>query len=321
MRHWIARPILALGLVAGMFAIASPMAAYAGQSGASGVTTKSQTSLAKDKVALRDLYFSVLAGRTSVTVYQKALRSFAAKYGAANTPSLAMSSLPSTPLCPIVPGGALIASTPSSPNCLGSRAQNTVSLTQAGEQYCSWNGSYCYCGPATAYSMLQGLGYPTSHDGEALSQNTLATTKYLETNYWGNTPWSGLSGDHPMPESLNYWRTSSYSGYYQADGLGTGRPAPDTSTFEFDVIYDVDNRWSVAANITEVVGGYHLAGHPNQNIGHWLPIYGYYSYGANFYYADPANSVPASWGWSAPAYSSDSAANFSGLVQARGVVW
>lgn len=39
------------------------------------------------------------------------------------------------------------------------------------------------------------------------------------------------------------------------------------------------------------------------------------------YYADPAHAVPASWGWTAPQYGTDSAVNFTGLVQARGIVW
>src|ERR1700737_1383199 len=40
-----------------------------------------------------------------------------------------------------------------------------------------------------------------------------------------------------------------------------------------------------------------------------------------FYYAAPAPAVPASWGWTAPQYGTDSAVNFTGLVQARGIVW
>ena len=116
------------------------------------------------------------------------------------------------------------------------------------EQYCSWTNpvSYCYCGPATAYSILQEMGFPTSHDGEALSQNKLAANKYLETDANGGTPWTGAGGDHPMPESLNYWRTGSYSGYYEADGLGMPTPAPDTSTFENDVRFDIDYGYPLA---------------------------------------------------------------------------
>ena len=170
--------------------------------------------MAKDKANLRDLYLAMLAGNVTQAAYQKAFTSFSGKYGVSPVRV-------STPNCPIIGGGGLA---PALQSCLGNRPSGSLPLTQANEQYCSWTNpvSYCYCGPATAYSILQEMGFPTSHDGEALSQNKLAITKYLETNYWGNTPWSGLSSDHPMPESLNYWRTGSYSGYYEADGLGEG---------------------------------------------------------------------------------------------------
>jgi hypothetical protein len=324
-RQLFARPILALGVVAGMFVFASPVAADASQ-GTTGLSASRPSraalaALAKDKAAIRDLYFALLAGRTTATVYQAALRSFAVRYGEASTPALATASGRSA-LCPTMGNVAV----PSSPYCVGNRSWNTVNLTNAGELKCTWTNpvSYCYCGPATAYAMLQQLGYPTSHSGEALSQDNLAITKYLETRYWGGqTPWSGIQGDHPMPETLNYWRTGSYSGYYEADGLGMPTKAPDTSTFENDVRYDIDTGWSVAANITEVYNGYHLAGHPNTRttIGHWLPIYGYSNFGATFNYADPASSIPSSWGWNVKPTNTDSAANFSGLVQARGIVW
>jgi hypothetical protein len=317
MRRLVARPILGLGLALGMFVYAGPLAASAGLNGGRAVSNQTSSAMARDKANLRDLYIAMLAGKATAAAYQKALTSFNSRYGVSPVRV-------SIPNCPIMGGGALA---PAMPTCTGNRAQNSLPLTQANEQFCSFTNpqTYCYCGPATAYSILQELHYPTSHDGEALSQNELAITKYLETNYWWNTPWSGLSGDHPMPETLNYWRTGSYSGYYEADGLGMSIPAPDTSTFENDVRYDVDNGWPLAPNTTEVYLGYHLAGHPTsqaQNpIGHWLPIYGYSNYGATFYYADPAHAVPANWGWSAPAYATDSAANFSGLVQARGLVW
>ena len=318
MKQWIARPILALGLIVGMFAVVGPLGADAASQTAS--VKHSQVTQTRAKSALRDLYINMLAGRASAAAYQKALTSFSTTYGV-------IPARVSTPSCPSVGSGLMMTTTPGLPACLGNRQWNKVALTQADELYCPANGKYCYCGPATGYSILQQLGHAHSTSGELLGQKLLASTKYLETDYWGNTPWSGRGGDHPMVESITMWLTGSYyNGYYEQDGLGMPIGAPDTSTFESDVRFDTDYGYSLTANTTEVWGGYHLAGHnttdPKQHpIGHWLPIYGYYSYGAGFYYADPAHSVPANWGWTAPQYGADSAANFTGLVQARGIVW
>jgi hypothetical protein len=339
MRRSIVRPVLSLGLALGLLSSLGPVVANAGQGGAPGVpigpqgarypdgTAKINAAVspaaaaqAKDKAALRDLYIAQLTGKASSAAYHNGQQRFTSRWGIAlqPTPTLTTSTVRTrtiSPLCPLAAGGPML---PNTMDCTGNRAYNSVTLTQVAEQYCSFNHTYCYCGPATGVSMLRGLGYNTSHDGETLSQNELAINKYLETNYWGGTPWSGLSGDHPMPETLNYWRTGSYSGYYEADGLGMSIPAPDLSTYENDVRYDIDNGWSLAPDIHEKVNQYHLPGHPSgTEIWHWLPVYGYTSYGSYTSYADPATSV-----WSGvSATNSVSAANMDGILQDRGLVW
>jgi hypothetical protein len=333
MKRWVTLPIVSFGMALGVAAAIGPVTASAGTGGAPGVvigpqgarypdgtakvsSPESPAAIAQagDKAALRDLYFAMVSGKAKASVYQTAQLQFIARWGIALQPGASRSLTPSMPGCPILPTLVM-----GIPTCSTNPQSGSVSLAQVPEQYCSWLGLYCYCGPATAYSMLNGLGYPRSHDGEALSQNELAINKYLETNYWGGTPWSGLSGDHPMPETLNYWRTGSYSGYYEADGLGQPNPAPSLSTFEFDLKFDVDNRWSLAANTHEKAGGTHLAGHPaSAEIWHWLPLYGFQSYGSTTMYADPATSV---WPPGVPAYSTTASSTMDSLIQDRGLVW
>lgn len=317
MRRNTTLPVLSLCVALMAWALASAATVYAGEGWAPSVAIGPQgdrypdgTAVAsvtnspaleariKEKTALRDLYLAMLQGSVSSGTYQTAQQRFYSKY---NIPSR---STPMTAMC-------------LHPPCLQS---NYVSLTQNTEQYCPWLNppKYCYCGPSTGVSMLNQLGYPTSHDRESLSQNNLAINKYMETNYWGNTPWTGLGNDHPVPESLNYWMTGSYSGFYIPDGLPNARP--DLTHFKQDVVADIDAGYSLAPDIHEkAYDGNHLPGHPDaEEIWHWFPIYGYSSYANTIAYADPATIPP--WPGVQP-YASVTASQIDTLLQDRGLVW
>ncbi|HEX6292742.1 MAG TPA: C39 family peptidase [Herpetosiphonaceae bacterium] len=191
-------------------------------------------------------------------------------------------------------------------------SSRTLSLTQVAQI-----NSY-YCGPASAYSILGALGKWTSYDGESLSQSMLATRKYLETDYWGNTPWS-VGSSRPYPETLNYWRTGSYYGYYVAVGTTV-----NAATFKDNMTYDIDRNWPVGGNAWEVAGSQnpHLVGHPtNTDIFHWIAIYGYANWGDTTYYADPASGA-SSLGWtSVPRYAGISTNTLAVILDGRGYVW
>ena len=178
-----------------------------------------------------------------------------------------------------------------------------------------------YCGPASAYSVLGALGNWTSYNNESLDQYTLANTVYLETDAHGETPWSTCPGCRPMPESINFWRGGSYSGYYEAVGLPD---SVDATTYMNNLQYDIYYGYPVVGNAWERVDQAHLAGHPpSLDIKHWVPVYGYSNYGATTAYADPVNGT-SFWTWSpnVPRYSYiDSATLANAMLNGRGYVW
>jgi len=181
------------------------------------------------------------------------------------------------------------------------------------------NGSYC--GPSTAYMILNALGNTTSVDGEGLDQSCLAgncgsgapnSTKYLETNYWGGTPWWVSAADQPMPQTLNYWRTGSYSGYYIPVG------SPSVGTEKDDMVTDIVSGYPLALNENESAGGNHLPGHPAIDIGHWLDNNGFHNSGWTVHYADPASGLA---GWSPAQFEDVDLTYMNQFVQQHGIVW
>lgn len=225
----------------------------------------------------------------------------------------------------------------SSPNAMLS---NYISaLQQAGEV------TTYYCGPSAAWSVLTGLNYTSSFYGEAMfptstAQHTLAATctvgvngctdsrgKYDQTDYWqafsgAGTPWIGEAGNYPMVRALNRWRVGGPTGFYVPK-----TPTNDTAgiaTFKNDLTTDIDGAWPLAANIYEYVGGVHLPGHPNAEIGHWIALRGYNNYGDNTRYADPAYNSAVSWGLGPGMAAFNSVLTASvmvPLVSQRGYVW
>ena len=173
--------------------------------------------------------------------------------------------------------------------------------------YCG-AGVSCYCGPSAVQSILHFLNYlDVSNDKQDhLSQSCLAgtcgsgkpySTKYLETNKWGNTPWYVTASDRPVPMSINYWMTSSYSGYYLS--------YKPTSLLDYEgaLEYDINGNYPFAGDVEEIAGSthVHLPGHPSQlEIQHWIAIFGYDTSGAGTDYADPV--AGSALGWNAQAY-------------------
>lgn len=197
---------------------------------------------------------------------------------------------------------------------LSSPSAQTLPVAQFPETnpsgYCQ-PGYSCYCGPASAVSVLRYL-QPVSHDGETLTdangnssggQFGLAgnygsgapwSYKYLETNVrGGETPWYSGGNDWPMSQSFNYWISGSYSGfpYY------TNYRPTSASNYESDLVADI---WSggspgypLAGDVEEIAGGLHLPGHPqNIEIQHWIAMFGYGSNGVTTDYVDPVAGSP-----------------------------
>lgn len=165
-------------------------------------------------------------------------------------------------------------------------------------QFAQSNG--WYCGPGATMTALYYLKQ-TSYEGESLTQACLAgecgpgapnSQKYLETNYWGQggTPWYVSPTDRPVPGTLNYWRTGSYSGDYIAQFPSSLQAYKDA------LMSDIDWGFPVMPDVHEPSNGTHLWGHPpNVEIFHWITAFGYAGLGATTAYVDPAANSPLNW--------------------------
>lgn len=197
-------------------------------------------------------------------------------------------------------------------------------------QYPQINGYYC--GPGTAYMMLNFLGNTTSYYGLGLSQSALGSTcsgsgcrdsrgNYLQTDYWGETPWSTTGTERPLKDGLNYWRQGSVSGFYLPVGTSV-----NAATLKNNLVQDIDANFPIAGNSWEVAfaaSQHHLAGHPsNLTIYHWIVFRGYGESGNVVHYTDPAHNAPSvSWYASVPAYSSHGTNDMAVILDGRGYVW
>lgn len=209
--------------------------------------------------------------------------------------------------------------------------QNPVNATIP-TNYQAQTNNY-YCGPATAWMMLDSLGlYTSAYDHAALGApgspalSTLANTTYLETDKWQETPWMVSSTDWPMGQSLSAWWSGSYnSGYYNQ------LASPSVETERVDTKYDVAAGYPLALNTTEYNGsGYHLPGHPTSGywyswgpIGHWIDNNGYQNNGYIVEYQDPATyfDPPRYTGWNVQSDNFVNLTDINTLVQNHGIVW
>lgn len=164
-----------------------------------------------------------------------------------------------------------------------------------------------YCGPATAAMIIKARAHASYTQGSLA--NSLRTTTAGTAWYDGG----GRTG-YPMADTINDKINENhyipYGTYVQAQ------------TFKSDVVYDIDRDYGVAGNAWQVEGGFHLNGHPNQTIFHWFAIDGYYNYGNDIWYVDPASGASSiSWSGNVPAYSSLSYTILATIVDGRGIIW
>lgn len=185
-----------------------------------------------------------------------------------------------------------------------SRAANSTSnyITDLYQQ--PQQNSY-YCGPATASSIIRAKMNSTGY-----SQSTVAGRLHCTTD---GTPW--YDGTYPMMSTLNYYCNT---GWYEV--YGTSVSAADV---KYNVVYDIDRDYGIAANAWQVPGGPHLTGHPsNQTIFHWVAVDGYEGNGNSIHYADSvAGASSISWSASVPQYSSINYTTFATIMDGRGFIW
>lgn len=321
---------ITLSLVVAMSLSFSQNAAQAGQGGPvepgprdpdgtpKTISRLSQENLARlaEKRAMSDLFANLRAGRVDQASYDAALARFERRFGV-------------SPLKDAPSGGPKSAAPESTGRAGLARplayptAKYLSALTQVPQ------ATDFYCGPAAAYEALAAMGYWRSYHGESLSQRELARHhpgtlrgKYLETDFWGGTPWSTCETCRPMPESLNMWREGNYYGYYLAVGLPD--PTIDPTKYANDLVFDIYYGYPVLLDAWERSGGAHLVGHPvTVEITHWVAAYGYSNSGWTTHYADSvAGTNFWSWAGNVPRYSLyNSTTLVNGMLNGRGYVW
>jgi len=261
------------------------------------LTAQEQAILAK-KTALVQEYLQVRAGKFSYTTFQSDMLAFFQTYGGSKQPQSRVN-----PACPTI-------STQAPAVTCGTNAVYAPQFSQI---------NYSYCGPATAYEILYGLGWTSGPNGESLSQSVLAKNSYLKTDANGGTNWS----PYVMGPTLNSWTRSGWYIAVNGSGVGSGFTS---ATFISDLTFDIDDGWPLAGNIVEYAGSNnpHLVGHPSSlTIYHWIAIKGYTSYGNNTTYDDSVSGDSWIWSWAAnvPAVSTIASTTMTTLLNGRGFVW
>ena len=133
-----------------------------------------------------------------------------------------------------------------------------------------------WCGPAMVSMILNARG-------AGIGQ--LAAAEELGTTLEAGTPWRSW-GRNPVQSVLN---DKLNTGWYEVKSIDNW-PTPDqTNLLKYDVIYDVDRGWHLAANAWESNATYRLNNHPrDREILHWVALYGYLNDGNTTMYVDSA---------------------------------
>lgn len=182
-----------------------------------------------------------------------------------------------------------------------------------------------YCGPAAAKSILDCIGINKS-------QTTLASSTYLKTEQYGNTPWYLSNGNHysqfPMYNTLMdcQWEVGDSAYGYVMSPLGNAGSNPLTvdqcKSYVMGTTSAFDRGYGVAAcGQSKNASGYKLPGYPSSTIGHWLVSDGYADNGNLIWIVDPAKSSVISWSGNISAYYQISATLFRNFISPRGMIW
>lgn len=176
--------------------------------------------------------------------------------------------------------------------------------------YSSQIKSY-FCGPASAWMIIQQNGVASSRDGDnrALTQTNLARFEYLQTEYRGATTWASQA----MQYGIQTWMNGAGWGYVQVQ-------SPTAAVVQGALLRVIGTHGHViAADTVEYAGGAHYNGHPaNQTIGHWIVGYGYAGSGATSYWADPSIYYFTS---AKSTFSASTSSFTSTYLQANGVLY
>jgi len=170
-----------------------------------------------------------------------------------------------------------------------------------------------WCGPA---SVNEALGQMGKWFTQAQLAQELGTTT-------AGTAWSGgpTRTGFPVPDVMNAHQSRNY---YIPNPVSYSPSSAEVSNFRANLVYNISTIGApLIGDAYEVVGGDHLAGHPDANIFHWFDIRGYTSSGANTMYEDSVHGAEnvISWAGNVPAYTTMSTSRIVTIVGGRGYVW
>lgn len=253
--------------------------------------TPREQAILQRKFALAQEYALVRAGKFSFATYKQDYLAFVHQYGGTNAQEPTFVATPAT--------------------CCSSNHVPWVQSPQHKDYY---------CGPATAYEILVSYGKYIHPNGDTLSQETLAGSRYLNTDdpRYLSTPWN----PYVMGPTLNAW--VGWTFYVAVNGSGVGGGF-SVDTWKYSLTEDIDHGWPLAGNVVERAGPNHphLVGHTTAvDVYHWIAIEGYASSGDTTWYADSVSGTHF-WTWAAnvPPFSGIPSTNMTTLLNERGYIW
>ena len=186
-----------------------------------------------------------------------------------------------------------------------------INIVQQPQQTSYW------CGPATVTELL-------TWKGVSISQSQAATLLKTTTD---GTAWSGVNISVPSPTGYPVADAMNYKvgvGYYVPTALPGSPSSANITTYQNDLVYDIDHAWGLAGDAWEVPTGSHLTGHPtDRTIFHWYAIFGYDNSGTGTDYADSVHGATSiSWSGNVPAYTINfSSSTITHINGGRGYIW
>lgn len=169
-----------------------------------------------------------------------------------------------------------------------------------------------YCGPAMLQSLVEARSVSISQGAAA---SALGTTT-------AGTDWYQGGGVYPVEDALDAY-LGSHGANYAPVGLAGSPSGSEKSDFKSRVYANTNNNWGIAGDAWQVPDGPHLIGHPEDElIFHWFAIRGYFDWGEETYYADPASGASSlTWGDDVPRYSTMDSDKVATIMGGRGYIW
>lgn len=202
---------------------------------------------------------------------------------------------------------------PSEQLSLYSSSSCVLNLTQYPQ-----NKSY-YCGNGTARSILM-------YEGINCSQATLASSNFLKTDTYGNTPWYITNGNDAsqFPMAMTLRNISGF--YYVPHPYGAAGANPiTTSDLKQKIIATISDNHGVAisgCSAASSSAASHMPGYTtSSNVDHWVACRGFKNGGNTICIVDPVANSVVSWGSNVEPKYDITVAKAAAFAASKGIIW